>query len=225
VAQAVVSTPPGRRQYFERLGSLATNRFSEQAITNRVGELARRIRPTLAAYDPEAARRHDAEVASLCERISRRLQSVTEQLNVPWEPLSFEPDGTARLTRWWPRVGQAGASFQLQQTEAQGRPVLRVAVGNRGGTVSWRTRVFLEQGVYRFEGRARGGADGAGGQVCLRMSGARVGLQPLAGEQWVPLRYEFRVDGGQAEVELVCEFTGQRDEAWFDLESLRLVRE
>ncbi len=89
VAQAVMSTPQGSSRYFERLGELCTNVFSDRVITNRVWELARRIGPTLAAYSPDLKRRHEVLVSSLCDRITRRFRSVAEQVNAPRE---FAPD-------------------------------------------------------------------------------------------------------------------------------------
>lgn len=85
VAQAVMSAPQGGSRYMERLGELSTNLFSAPAVTNRVWELARRISPTLAAYSPDMARRHEVLVAALCDRITRRFRSVAEQLSAPGE--------------------------------------------------------------------------------------------------------------------------------------------
>jgi hypothetical protein len=42
--------------------------------------------------------------------------------------------------------------------------------------------------------------------------------------EWIPLSFTWTVDS-LAEVVLVCEFSGARGEAWFDVESLHLVRE
>jgi len=222
VAWAVMSTPQGGRQYLERLGTLRTNVLQEQVVTQRVGELAQRIRPTLAAYDPEAARRHDAAVASLCERITRRLRSVSEQLSAPREPMKFDASGTAPLTHWTPHVSPPRAPLTLEQVEEHGRRLLHITAGNAGGTGSWRSRVNLEGGQYRFEGRAK---TSGGSRICLRISGARLPPQAVAGTDWVPLSYTLNVDGFMTEVELICEFSGTRGEAWFDLESLRLVRQ
>jgi len=176
----------------------------------------------LAAYSPDAALRHDSAVSSLRDRISRRIQSVAEQLSTPREPIKFDASGTALLTKWVPRFSSAGGAIQLDKVEEDGKQLLHITAGDRGGTASWRTRVFLEGGRYRFEGRARG--SGAG-RICLRMSGERVAPQVVTGTDWVLLSYGLSVEGFMTEVELVCEFRGSRGEAWFDPESLRLVRE
>jgi len=90
VAQAVTTTPEGQRLYLERIATLRKNVFIEEKLTNRVHELSRRLRPTLAAYGPEMARAHDAEVAYLCERIVERARSLSEQLSAPLEPIQFD---------------------------------------------------------------------------------------------------------------------------------------
>ena len=68
VARAIATTPAGQQLYFERIATLRTNVFIEERLTNRVHELSRRIRPTLAAYAPDLAKEHDAQVAYLCQR-------------------------------------------------------------------------------------------------------------------------------------------------------------
>ena len=80
VADAVITTPEGREWYLQRIAALRAQVFLEDKLTNRVHELARRIRPTLAAYAPDLAEQHDSEVGYLCERIVERARSITEQL-------------------------------------------------------------------------------------------------------------------------------------------------
>jgi len=48
VARAVVETPEGRRRYLERMSLLLTNVFNVEPLTNRVEEMAARLRPLLA---------------------------------------------------------------------------------------------------------------------------------------------------------------------------------
>ena len=83
IANAVITTPEGLDQYLRRIAALRTNVFIEEKLTNRVRELSRRIRPTLAAYAPDLAHEHDAHVANLCERIVERARSISAQLASP----------------------------------------------------------------------------------------------------------------------------------------------
>lgn len=80
VTQGVLSVPEGLMKYFNRVAELRRTVWDETALTNRVKELAARIRPVLEAYGPDIAQEHDFEVSQLIRRISLRSRSITEQL-------------------------------------------------------------------------------------------------------------------------------------------------
>lgn len=224
VAEAVVSTPQGRRQYLERMAMLRTNVFNEVVVTNRVRRISARLRPTLAAYGPEILREHDALAEDLCNRIVARAHSVSEQLNGPKETLRFDAQGVAELAHWKPRGSQNGPPGRpLFRGEVDGRKLLHIEAARREGNSSWRTRVLLEPGRYEFAGQARTSGAGQGG-VCLRISGARPNATAAEGADWVALKFRFNVSEPRSEVELVCEFRSEQGEAWFDEKSLRLIR-
>lgn len=226
IARAWLSTPMGGRRYFERVQALHTNLLQEDAILARVHALAARIRPTLEAYSPSVASRHDAAVASLCDRIQRRLQNIGEQLQAPSQPLSFDQSGTAAITNWNERTTSRHAVFRMEQLEQDGRSLLYLAPIGRDGTAAWRTRVLLEAGRYRLEGRAKLSENAGGSRVCLRVSGGSpMPSAVVASNGWVFLSYPFAVDAYLSETLLMCEFRGARGEAWFDLSTLRLIRE
>lgn len=224
VAQAVMSTSGSRERYLERIATLRANVFIEEKLTNRVHELARRIRPTLAAYAPELAEEHDREVGYLCQRIGDRARSISEQLASPENPISFDAHGVARLPDWAPVQRQRGM-VDLELAERDGRKVLQVAAGPGGGVGAWRTRVLLEAGAYRFEGNARTRGVGRAGGVTLRISGTRDLSIQASDDEWSLFSCSFAISQPLAEIELICEMRAGRGEAWFDLESLRLVRE
>jgi len=88
VARAVLETHEGRRQYFERMAILATKLFTDDQMTRQVAELQSRIRPVLAALNPNAARKHDQAVTRLQQLIHQRIASVRQQLtHPPTEPV------------------------------------------------------------------------------------------------------------------------------------------
>ena len=90
---------------------------------------------------------------------------------------------------------------------------------------SWRTLATLHQGQYRFQGRARMSNVTREAAVCLRISGAREGLNWKQGRdgEWTPIDFLIQVPESERDVELVCEFKAASGEAWFDVESLRLT--
>jgi hypothetical protein len=226
VARAVSTTPAGQRLYFERISTLRTNVFIEEKLTNRVYELSRRIRPTLAAYAPELANEHDAQVAYLCERIVQRASSISEQLTSPQEPIQFDASGVARLSGWTPRIpAQQPSLLRLERAERDGKKLLQIIPSQGGGSASWRARASLEAGRYRFEGKVRTSGVGTSGGVCLRTSGSRDIRLVTSDDEWSLLRFDFAVQRPLAEVELICELRATQGEAWFEEESLQLVRE
>lgn len=227
VARGFVATPAGHRLFIQRIAQLRTNVFVEEKLTHRVRELAQRIRPTLAAYDPGLATEHDAHIEDLCQRIGQRVRSIAEQLEQPREPVVFAPDGTLRLTGWRARVAprRPEPPSQFDQAEVDGTKVLRIQTSPSGGAGSWRVRIPLDSGQYRFEGRVWGEGSKGEGLACLRISGSRVPYVPIPDGEWTPLAFVFRVEEEQTDIELVCDFQAPAGTASFDETSLRLVRE
>jgi hypothetical protein len=94
---------------------------------------------------------------------------------------------------------------------------------------SWRTKVILPAGKYRFEARARtqglkavdaSPGSGAG----LRLSGGSRTNKLDGTANWTLLTHEFEVQAPTQEVELVAEMRATAGEVFFDASSLRLVR-
>jgi hypothetical protein len=225
VARAAIGTPMGRKLYLERIASLRATVFQEEKLTNRLWELARRLQPTLAAYSPDAASFHAAMVTDFAERIGERARSVSEQLASPQQPLTFNEAGVARVTGWR-RIqsrDNPGAA-QLDRETTDDGALLRIRMSEAGGVASWRSRVTLESGVYRFEGRVKTKGVGTSGGVSLRFSGARVPPIVLEDDEWALLSFGLQVEDILTEVELICELRSSGGEAWFDEGSLTLVR-
>ncbi|HKS35801.1 MAG TPA: CotH kinase family protein [Verrucomicrobiae bacterium] len=226
VARAVLGTPFGRERYLERIAYLRTNVFLEERLTNRVHELSRRIRPTLAAYAPDLAEEHDAQVAYLCQRIVERARSISEQLAAPQRPVQFDDRGMARLSDWIPhRSARRRGVGQLERAERDGRKVLQIGAGTGGGAGAWRTQVLLEAGAYRFEGNVQTRGVGTTGGVSLRIPGTRDVWMQATQNEWSLISHGFTVTQPLVEIELICEMRAGSGEVWFEQDSLRLFRE
>jgi hypothetical protein len=224
VASAVIGTTEGRARYLQRFGELRTNVFKLDAITNRVRQLQARIRPVLAQVRPGYLQHHDAAVNYLCRQIVERSNSLDQQLAAKERGTTFDSNGATRLEGWRPRNNTGGGKFEISPNE-NGRKVLHIVADPGSSTSSYRTRVTLKPGHYRFEGFAKthcparndAGAD-------LRISGGTP-RQALRGEtDWSKLGFEFDIEDPEGEVELVCELKGTRGEVWFDMNSLKLRR-
>jgi len=104
----------------------------------------------------------------------------------------------------------------------------------RGGSrpaLSWRTAVWLEAGRYRFEGLAR--TAGVKPSVVDKKHGASLGVAGqnpsgakslTADTEWTKLEAEFEVPVQEAAIELLCVLRADAGDAWFDVDSLQLVR-
>lgn len=229
VARALLETSEGRRRYFKRLAELNQSLFDVEAITNRVFQTAAKVQPILAALNSSAAAAHLREVEDLCDRIAQRKLSLDDQLSgAQGTVLEFNSAGIALLGRW-NSVTNFGAPVVAESVNS-GRPVLSISAPHGVSVGSWRTKVLLEEGRYRFEGRmhikdvagdARDGRAGAG----LRVYGKPASQKALGSADWKDVACEFEVPEGMRDVELICELRAHQGEVWFDRDSLRLVRD
>jgi hypothetical protein len=225
VAQAVLSTPEGRRLYLARLGQLYTNLFQVDVLLKRVDDLSSVVSQALAEPGVRAPRDYERGVASLKARIQQRDASLARQLGFVAKPREGRTDAPVQLTGWSARV-QEGHPDLNQSTEGARHGLLHISASQGKASASWRTRMHLDPGRYRFEGEVRvhgvGSADDWAG-ARLRVSGARP-LPRLSGDAgWSPMFYEFQVQEDR-EVEFVCELRALDGEAWFDPQTLRVVR-
>ena len=233
VAKAVMEIPEGRQMYFRRIATLATNVFRSEALTNRINGLQQQARTVLDAIDPALVRGHEVAVESLQQRVAQRAWFVKKQLQDPESVvLRFDTNGVARISEWRPHQGPGGAL--LEHVVAEGnRPSLYIRADSVAPWVaSWRARVILKPGEYRFEGRVRtvgvaadSGERSAG--AALRISGAEPSSGRIVGDNfWSRITHEFKVKAGNdAATELICELRARNGEAWFEVNSLAVMRE
>ena len=224
IANSVLETSHGRMAFRERLATLFTNSFQVRMLTNRVRRWAAALEPNLSRTEARALLRENED---LCDRTQRRANEVARQLAQP-EPsrLPFT-NGVARLADW--RTTNPPDGGKIDKASVDGKAALHIQAGPKT-SASWRTKVWLEPGRYRFEARARVLAVkplpfGRTSGVFLSVPG-RNGQRtaPLTGDlDWTPLRVEFDLAKEEPEIELLCNLRAQAGEAWFELESLRLV--
>jgi hypothetical protein len=239
VARAILQTADGRQRYRARIEQLMGTIFNAQTITNRVWQRAAEIDPVLAERGPGAVRSYTRQVNEFCERIVERAQSIHEQLGAPETSLQFNPAGVAPLAKWQSRVESGKPAFD--EANDGGRKLLHITA-NGSSVGVWSKRVRLEPGHYRLEGRAkaRGVTPDPGdrrGGAGLRVDQRRF-TQKLTGDaDWTNITFDFDIGDSPGQfgfmapitddnpdVELICELRAAKGEAWFDQDSLRLVR-
>ena len=226
VARSVMEIPEGKALYAARFDSLFINLFKTEALTNRVDQLVQEVRPFLTGARWTELR---DEAARVKERLVQRQLSLECQLaRPPLKLLEFE-GGIGRLSDWLPAETPSVGKMEQAKTP-DGIPGLRIVAGAETAA-SWRTRALLNRGHYRFEGRCRvagvkplphGIHQGAG----LRIGGGVRQVDDLLGDSpWRMLTASFQVDSDAQETEFICDLRASAGEAWFDLESLRIVRD
>ena len=225
VARAVMQSPEGRRAYLQKMSQLLTNVFADvPAITNRVLQLAARVRPLLGDNEGMQLAQERSALA-LADRIARRVRSVREQLRTANTPIAFDAQGVARLTDWKMSRESGSPSFSRQ-----GGTTTSLIVNANGNMAygSWRSLVLLDAGDYQFAGRFKTlnlqfneNITRAG--VTLRVSGDRSPRMVTNAVDWTEFVYDFSVSG-LADMELVCELRAAQGRAMFDADSLRLIR-
>ncbi|HEY0550627.1 MAG TPA: CotH kinase family protein [Verrucomicrobiae bacterium] len=220
VSRAVFSTLEGQALYRERVGTLFTNVFRVEVITNRIErELAKIRTGSFKSNQLAAIERGAAEMRSRV--FARAICASNELAGVGPVPLKFDTNGIAQLTEW--RADHDGGSGAVDDITTDGKTTLHITAAGVHCRPSWRSLVYLPHGSYRYEGKLRVvGPDGV--LAMLRISGPSSATMFRTATDWRTLTYDFQVrDSGQV-VEFVCDFSGAAGEAWFDLNSLRVRR-
>lgn len=228
VASAVLEVPVWRKAYRARLVTLLPLFDAKTSLVPRVRRIAARLAPVIAAISADAAAAHAELVRDLEERLVAREKSLREQVTRDDPPsLEFDKRGQAALVGWRPKVDDGEPT--LEQTTHAGRRVFAIAAGRDGCVASWRRGVTLTTGRYtlRAQVATKGVAprlDPQGSGAGLRISGdARAGGVSGA-SPWRAVAFDFEVKETLRHVELVAELRAEKGEAYFDVESFRLVR-
>ncbi len=228
ITKAVIQTPQGRQLYRERLRELYTNVFRVDVMTNRVSLAVANLKR--AARNENEAREFENYGNEMRNRIVTRHRNIAEQLAKPEpKPLALDANGMALLSGW--KLKESSDRWTQDAVKLEGRSTFHIRAVKGDAIASWRTSVLLEEGSYRLQALARVAgvtaltndvklANGAG----LRVSGGKRTQQLLGSSDWMPLEYEFEVEAGGEEKELVCELRAREGEVWFDAASLKLVR-
>lgn len=227
VAAAVMENPPWRERYRERVTALLPQ-FSAEALQAKVDALDKRALPLFKALGEEAEQQHAEAVRGLKERLVARASSLREQIAQPdpgpqpppeATPLEFNEEGIAELADWHPHEpGDA----KVGPVESEGMTELLIEVGESGHCLaSWRQRVLLAHGKYRFEARMRTLgvepiADDRGRGAGLRISGVNRENELSGDSEWQQPHYDFEIADEMGEVELVAELRATKGQLWIE---------
>ncbi len=230
VARAVLDNPWGKKMFDERFGTLFTNIFRLEVLTNRVNAaVGRLVSQAQSTNEVKDFQRYGAEMNA---RLVGRWQFITNKLYAPPPlQLAFDRDGMARLRGWTKKTDKDSKPAVHERVVEGSRRVLHITATNGPCFASWRTRVYLEPGKYSFEGDVRGAGIVAltnkseiGVGAGLRLSGTRRTNDMVVGDvPWRRFAHDLTIEVSDG-VELVCELRAQKGDVWFDEDSLRIVR-
>ena len=227
VTRAVLETSEGRRRYGERLREIFSNHFKPEVLSNRIDAALVRLKQS--ALDGNEAKQFDQCAAEMRNRVTARHAHITKLLTMSEPaPLALDAKGMGQPTGWQ-TVRQSGEAA-LDIGEQEGRSVYFIKAGNGGCVASWRTRVLLPAGRYKFTAQARGtkiepAASESGVGAGVRISGDQRKNKLVGDAGWTTLEHEFAVVDGGEEKELVCELRAAKGSVYFDAASLRLIRQ
>lgn len=223
--------PQTKFQYRERVGTLLTNVFTAEFLTNEIAKVHARVRPVLAEMNEGTAKNFDNTTRDVQNRVLARIAGIQKQLGIqPMKPVKPDGNGVFKLAKWEPQA-DAGEPKMSEAADHAGVKSLEINLEKPDRVVaSWRSRVLLDAGKYRFEGKVstkgvvplkEPTGEGAG----LRISGSSRPNQLSGDSDWKKVSFEFDVPAAETEITLVCELRAEKGRAWFDLGSLQIVRQ
>jgi hypothetical protein len=226
VTRAILATPEGRKRFKQYFPQLFAEVFRLEVLTNRVNAVETRLKA--AARKPEEAQAFANGAVEMRNRLVERHKYIEKQLALPEpQPVKFDGSGMALIKDWDTRKETGEPVFDQPKT---GEIATLHIVGDKAPCIaSWRKRLALDEGKYKFTARARaahiepqGSETGSGAGV--RISGGKRQKKLLGDSDWTALDYEFEVMAGGNDVELVAELRAKKGEVWFDSQSMKLIK-
>ena len=226
LVNALMQIPEARWRYRERIPQLCATCFNVEVLTNRVQAALARLKAD--ARNPEETRQFENSAENMRHRIVERARNISQQLAQEPQQLLANPHATNASPAFWKSRQESGRP-QMDRVEDNGRTALHLNADQGGGAASWQARVYLPPGRYVFQGRVRTARVAAlpkepASGATLRAAGLRPAISLRGDAQPTTVEQVFEVTNGDAAVELACELRAGRGEAWFDLESLKVMR-
>jgi hypothetical protein len=227
LTRAIVQTPVLQQSYRERVARLFTNVFNIEVLTNRVRAAVDRLRA--AAMNDAERVSLDARAKGFARRIAERHRNVANELGgASIAPVALARGSAQSLTNWTAEVGSGTATFATNHHN--GTVALQIHTGPGDSVASWRQRLLLAPGSYRFYANVRletetGGLPSGRNGIAVRISGRPAPMRNPTAGQWAPTEFQFTIREGEEDVQFVCECRGPNTQAWFEMSSLLVRRE
>ena len=142
--------------------------------------------------------------------------------------LVFNAAGEAAIREWRPKTDQGKGEAIHAALSRDGKATLHIEAGPSGCIASWRSRILIDPGKYRFVALAKTKAvaprsSDTGVGAGIRISRGKRTNKLVADADWTSLEFAFELPNS-GEVELICELRADKGEVWFDRDSLRLIK-
>ena len=225
-ANAVQQHPQWRKRYRARLKALLPL-LKNRTLNNKIKARATRIQKALKRVDADLARKHDASVRSLMDKVSKRYRYLQKQVREPEPmPLAFKRGQPVKLDDW--NTAGETRNIELKKRSFAGTSSLYIGCKSRGEEErrgAYRTTVLLSTGKYRLSAMARcSGVEAlAGNKGGMRlMAGKTKGVRVLGDSKWTEVSCDFEVTDFRSNMELRLELRARDGKAWFKASSLLL---
>jgi len=223
---ALMDSSEQRRAFRERVAKLAPKVLDPQKTSTRVQASVARLTE---GAPPERAALVLKQAALIEQRVAERLEHIRAEIAGQCPPTpAFDSSGVAHLSGWAAKPDWNDSQLKMEMEDE----TVALSIQAQGGYcfASWRLPVWLPAGRYRLQGDARasdvsGLPSQTGSGVGVRVIGTRRG-SGLQGNcsRWTSVRHDFTVQQGCEWVELIAELRAFEGTAWFDPETLRLIK-
>ncbi len=226
VGQAVLGNPQWKAKYRDRVKEIYETVLKPTDWAQRVTEVGQKVQAALAKKNANWAKDYQGQINAARDRVTQRIANVGKQMGDVPKPPQFDKDNVLRLAEGWGPASGAGGDAAMDEAVADGKKCLHIRA-NSASAGSWRRTMNLPAGKYRFEARVKTAGvvasdDAKNKGAALRISGGNKGTDYADGDSaWKSLGYNFESPGG--DLILVAELRGQKGDAWFERDSLRVV--
>lgn len=228
VADAVLRNPVWRARFRKRLLELVPLFNLKEKLLPRLKPAMKRVEAAARTVDAALPGALDGAWNDLENRLLAREKALKEQVKRP-EPKTLELDsnGRARLLGFAENVEAGDAA--LDPTTNDGKRAYRIECGAEPCAASWRKKVMLPQGRWRFEANVKcddvapiEGSPASG--ALLRIGGAerKGGIVGACG--WTTIRFDFEVAEATRLVELIAELHAASGRCWFDVSGMKMSK-
>jgi hypothetical protein len=246
IGVAVLASAEGRKRYMDQVREFMGGILDSEKLTDRLQEISGSIQPTLKQIGAATAARQQRAVEQFSRMIIMRVASLRAQLAGCSNLVTLGIGKSVPISQW--TVQSAGSDAQSLHLRTVGNSAesCQRALWLEAG-------YYRIEGRVRTKGvKAPSGAEnsGAGFRVISvrkpttgvnwdwfpyresREYEKRREMVPPGGKDdrvigdsdWKPLSYDFDLHQPMADVQVFCELRAEKGEAWFDPDSIRLVR-